>query len=105
MGGMGFHMGFGAMGQGKPFHGFELASMPEDAEMDDRPNTGMTMGGTSPSTGSGEGDEEARAEEEEERGRRGRDGRVRDGGVKKFEEIDDSSSHSRERRATKAMET
>lgn len=101
LGGMGFHMGFG-----KGFHGFELASMPEDAEMDDRPNTGITMNGTSPSTGSGEGDEDARAEEEEERGRRGRDGRVRDGGVKKFEEIDERNNDSRERRETiKAMET
>lgn len=101
LGGMAFHIGFG-----KSFHGFELASMPEDAEMDDRPNTAMTMNGTSPSTGSGEGDEDPRTEEEEERGRRGRDGRVRDGGVKKFEEIEEYNSGSRERReATKAMET
>lgn len=106
MGGINFHMGFGGISQGKVFHGFELASMPEDAEMDDRPTTGMTMSGTSPSVGSGEGDDEARASEEEERGRRGRDGRVRNGGVKKYEEAEESSNDSRDRRqAPKAMET
>jgi len=101
---MNFHMGYGGMPQGKGFHGFELASMPEDAEMDDRPTTGMTMSGTSPSVGSGEGDDDGRVEEEEERGRRGRDGRVRNS-VKKFE-AEGSSGDSRERREMpKAMET
>ena len=105
MGGMNFHMGYGGMPHGKGFHGFELASMPEDAEMDDRPTTAMTMSGTSPSVGSGEGDDDGRAEEEEERGRRGRDGRVRKT-VKKFEEAEESSGDSRERRKMpKAMET
>lgn len=98
MGGMNFHMGFSGMPQGKSFHGFELASMPEDAEMDDRPTTGMTMSGTSPSVGSGEGDDEGRIEEEEERGRRGRDGRPRNGAIQKYEEAEESSNDSRERR-------
>lgn len=98
MGGMNFHMGFSGMPQGKSFHGFELASMPEDAEMDDRPTTGMTMSGTSPSVGSGEGDDEGRIEEEEERGRRGRDGRPRNGTIQKFEEVEESSNDSREPR-------
>lgn len=105
MGGMNFHMGFGGMPHGKPFHGFELASMPEDAEMDDRPTTGMTMSGTSPSVGSGEGEDDARADEEEERGRRGRDGRVRKS-IKRFEEAEESSADSGERRELpKAMQT
>lgn len=103
MSGMNFHMGFPGMPQAKAFHGFELASMPEDAEMDDRPTTSMTMSGTSPSVGSGEGDDEGRAEEEEERGRRGRDGRVRTS-LKRYEELEESSGDSRERRE-KAMET
>jgi hypothetical protein len=100
MGGMGFHMGFG----GKPFHGFELASMPEDAEMDDRPTTGMTFSGTSPSVGSGEGDDDGRAEEEEERGRRGRDGRVRKT-VKKYETEESSVNLREQREVPNAMET
>ena len=105
IGGMNFHMGFGGMPPGKPFHGFELASMPEDAEMDDRPTTGMAMSGTSPSVGSGEGDDEGRAEEEEQRGRRGRDGRVRKT-IKKYEEAEESSGDSRERmEVPKVMET
>jgi len=100
--GMNFHMGYGGMPPGKPFHGFELASMPEDAEMDDRPTT---MSGTSPSVGSGEGDDESRAEEEEQRGRRGRDGRV-GMSIKRFEEAEESSVESSERRvAPKAMES
>lgn len=90
-------------GGGKSFNGFELASMPEDSEMDDheRPMTGMTMSGTSPSVGSGEDVDER---EEEERGRRGRDGRVRIGGVKKYEEAEESSGESMERER-KGMET
>jgi len=105
MSGMNFHMGYGGIAPGKGFHGFELASMPEDAEMDDRPTTGMTMSGTSPSVGSGEGEDDGRVEEEEERGRRGRDGRVRNS-VKKFEETEESSGDSRDRREMpKAMET
>jgi len=105
MSGMNFHIGYGGMPAAKGFHGFELASMPEDAEMDDRPTTGMTMSGTSPSVGSGEGDDDGRVEEEEERGRRGRDGRVRNS-VKKFEEAEESSGDSREGRGmSKAMET
>lgn len=105
MNNLNFHMGFSNIPQGKGFHGFELASMPEDAEMDDRPTTAVTMSGTSPSVGSGEDNEEGRTEEEEERGRRGRDGRVRNG-IQKYEEAEESSSDSRERReAPKAMET